>query len=195
MICSEKDLEVYKKIKEYILDGKVKPYDELLQNELKTHTDKNNENFSNYLNALCSDYCVGKSYLLSRYVIQFLDKEKYHLMNGTYDAFDDKCDAYWIENDDYVYDVVFTGKWPKKLYYDTFLPNKVNKIDLKNDKPLKRIEQGNIHTNNIEDNGFRYVDWYSYMKNNTIGFHSHYEALHCLEYPNNDESIKLCKRK
>ncbi len=193
MLCSKEELEIYKRFYDDINNGTVKPYELELQNDLRNHTDKNNINVINYLSALCSSYGIGKCYLFSRYLMLFLDPNEYSLKEGYLDSFKDrKFNHCWIEGEEYVYDVTFIGKWPKEEYYKVFSPIVEESIDLRKDDEFQRMMKNNICS--VDEYGtFCYVDWYNYMKNNTISFHSTREPLMIKEYPS--EEMKLSWKK
>ncbi len=181
MLCSKEELLVYKSFYESIQNGNVKPYDKELIDKLKTHKNKYDPNMDNYFDALCSSYSIGKSYLFSNYLMIFLDNKKYKLCEGYLSSFIDKKFKHtWIESDKEVLDVTFLGKWNKNEYYNIFKPV----IEKENDyKDLKNLKENTIEVYKKSNGNFKYIDWYNYMKNNTISTQSMREDLKIKTFP------------
>ena len=83
-----------------------------------------------------------------------------------------------------MYDTTFIGKWPKEEYYEVFKPVIIKDVDLKYDEEFQRMMKNNIASIDDTFNNFYYVDWYNYMKNNTINFHPIRENLKLVKFPN-----------
>ena len=197
MLCSKQDLEIYKRFKDNILCGEVKPYDEDLINYLNNFTDKNNENFNNYLEGLMSEYNVGKDSLFTKYLMLFLNQKEYKIHKGILSAFSDRRFNHdWIEGKNDVYDTTFIGKWSKEEFYNTFKPITEKIVDLENDSEFRMVKNNNIEVINTNNIDFSYIDWYRYMKNNTVSFHPEREALQIVSYKSEEKGpvLKWMKR-
>lgn len=161
----EHDLNIFKKVNKYIENGLVNTYDSKLISFLSTHTDSSNENIkTNYLDALNSTYSIGICYQFARYVALGLDIS-FNLYEGNLsNLHNGNFPQAWIETEDSVYDVTFTGKWPKKLYYQLFNPIIEKDIDLKTDEKYNHYKKHTIKTNeNKIFYSLNYIDWYDYI--------------------------------
>ena len=97
---------------------------------------------------------------------EFLSDD-YKIVDGYLNCFDSELYHSWIESDDKVYDTLFVGVWPKDLFYKVTSPSVIRVIDPKKDEEYKRIKNKTIEV--LEDKKeFGYIDWYNYMKDNSI---------------------------
>ena len=176
MLCSKNDLEIYKKYIEGIKNNIILPYDEELVIELNTHNNGKHDYFKSYLDFLCSINNKGNDIVLSRYLIMFLDKKEYKLFDGVLGNFEKEFKHSWIEGKEFVYDTTFIGKWPKEFYYEVFNPINKKEIDLSKDKEYLNFVNNNVIVNNTGKE-MTYIDWYSYMKNNTLNTRALNEPL------------------
>ena len=181
MLCNEKDILVYKKIYDAFNSGLVLEYDDNLKMNLCTHKNKNLKDMNSYMSDLCSNKSIGRDTIYSRYLMLFLDSEEYKIYDGHLDCFTGNFKHSWIENEMYVYDTSFIGKWPKELYYEIFFPVKEKEIDLSRDKEYQFLKKDNISVDK-EIIEMQYHDWYSYMKNNTISTRALSEPLMLKKY-------------
>ena len=181
MLCNEKDILVYKKIYDAFNSGEVKEYDNSLKISLCTHKNKNMDFVNSYMSALCSNHSIGKDTLFNRYLMLFLDDKKHKLYDGHLEYFTKQFKHSWIENEEFVYDTSFIGKWPKELYYEIFIPVKEKEIDLESDKEFQILKEDNISVDS-EIVQMMYLDWYSYMNNNTLNTRALNEPLMLKKY-------------
>lgn len=163
-MTNNKDLKIYQKINEYIVEGLVIPYDDDILYFLDTHTDINNKYIKSYLSGLKSTYSISKCYRFARYLALGINK-KFHLYEGKLSKLSDSDFTHaWIETDNYVYDVSFIGKWPKKLYYQLFQPQVEKEIDLNNDEKYLEYKKNCQEIQNSNNHVLQYIDWYNYMR-------------------------------
>lgn len=159
-----KDIKIFERINELIAECKIMPYDDYLLEFLANHTDVQNSSMikTNYLDALCSTYSVGKNPKFSRYLALGM-KEPFKLCTGTFNSVSVANKQTWIETEEFVYDVSFIGKYPKALYYELFEPINVETIDLNDDYDFKNIK--NIETKEKKGTYYlKYFNWHLYMK-------------------------------
>ena len=175
MLCDKEELKIYKKYVESIKNNMILPYDKELLFKLNTHKNKNIK-MNSYLSSLCSENSIGKNIIYTRYLMLFLNKKEYKLYDGYLSNFKKKFNHSWIENDKYVYDVTFIGKWPKNLFYEVFNPVINEEINLEKDIEYNLAVKNNIEVSNTL-NEMEYIDWYSYMKNNTLNTRAISEPL------------------
>ncbi len=165
MLCSLNDLKVYKEYYDNVLNGNIVSYDENVIKNLATHKNKEDERMKSFLSNILS-HSGNTSYLGVRYLIQFLSDD-YKIVDGYLNCFDSELYHSWIESDDKVYDTLFVGVWPKDLFYKVTSPSVIRVIDPKKDEEYKRIKNKTIEV--LEDKKeFGYIDWYNYMKDNSI---------------------------
>ncbi len=163
-------LAVYYQVQELFRDGKVVPYDDYLIEFLATHTNKGKD-FDNYLDSLNSTNSISKCYDYARYLALGM-KDDFKLIEGNLSALSGGYFAHcWIETEEYVYDVAFSGKWPKKLYYEVFKPIEQNIIDLSMDKKYNSYLKNNIIAEKKAELLYlKYIGWYGYTQNMLSGW-------------------------
>ena len=182
MLCSLNDLKKYKEYYENISNGNIAPFDESLVEALKTHKNKEDKSMKSYLSNLLSYHNGSTTYLKSRYLMQFLPSE-YKLCDGRLSGFDGNFYHSWIESEDKVYDTYFVGVWPKELYYEVTKPIVSRVVDLEKDDEYLRMKEKTVEIEE-ERTEFGYVDWYSYMKDNTINTRGFLEPLRLRKFKN-----------
>lgn len=167
----EANLEIYKKINEYVYNGKVEPYDEALLKFLSAHMDYeyylhclHYDTVITFLDGLNSTNSIGKCYRYTRYLALGM-QEPFKLYEGKLERlYRGEFTHCWIETVDSVYDVSFAGKWPKKIYYSLFNPKIERNIDLENDKKLKEYRKNLIEFDvNRKAPILKRINWYEYM--------------------------------
>lgn len=164
MKYASNDIEIFEKINGLIVEGMIVPYDDYLLEFLANHTNCRDRRMikSNYLDTLCSTYSVGENPLFTRYLALGMRGE-FKLCTGTFNAVDTSNKQYWIETEEFVYDVSFIGKYPKALYYELFKPVNIEVIDLEKDYDFKNIK--NTQAKEKKDTYYlKYFDWHLYMK-------------------------------
>lgn len=164
MKYTSNDIEIFEKINGLIVEGMIVPYDDYLLEFLANHTNSRDHRMikSNYLDTLCSTYSVGENPLFTRYLALGMRGE-FKLCTGTFNAVDTPNKQYWIETDEFVYDVSFIGKYPKALYYELFKPVNIEVIDLEEDYHFKNIK--NTQAKEKKDTYYlKYFDWHLFMK-------------------------------
>ena len=181
MLCSLNDLETYKKYYENVLNGNIKPFEDKLINELSIHKNGQDGTDYSYLRKLMS-FKDSPSYIKCRYLIQFMS-EDYKVCDGYLDCFDKEVFHTWIENKDKVYDAKFVGIWPKELYYEVMKPRIVKELDLNKDKEFLSLKEKTIEIEK-QNEEFGYIDWYGYMKNNTINTRGFIEPMRIKKFKN-----------
>lgn len=165
MLCSLNDLKVYKGYYDNILNGNIISYEESVINDLATHKNKEDKDMKSFLSTILYN-SSSSTYLCTRYLMQFLSGE-YKIVDGYLNSFDTPLYHSWIESEDKVYDTLFVGVWPKKLFYEITKPTINKVVDSEKDEEYKRITSKTIETKE-DKNEFGYFDWYSYMKDNKI---------------------------
>ncbi len=137
------DMDIYKKINEYVNGAIVLPFDADILSYLNTHRDAaNREIEANYLDSLNSSYSIGKCFRFSRYLALSMEGQSFKLCEGSLNAFNNGDFPHsWIEKGDYVYDVTFMGVWPKDVYYKLFMPSIEKVIDLNTDEAYQEYKQ------------------------------------------------------
>lgn len=164
-INNYEDMNIYRKINEYVGCAVVVPFDKDILNYLNSHVySRNKEIETNYLASLNSSYSIDKCPRFSRYLALAMEGRTFKLCEGRLGAFDNEKDSYtWIEDDNYVYDVTFMGVWPKNIYYKLFLPSIDKIINLDADPDYQEYKKNTVETNNKNRKPFlKYHDWYSY---------------------------------
>lgn len=162
---NKEDLIIYQKINECISEGLVTPFEDDLLDFLANHTDKDNNNIKSYLSGLKSIYSISKCFRFSRYLALGMN-QPFHLYEGRLNKLNNGDFPHaLIETEDYVYDVSFIGKWPKKLYYQLFQPVIEKEIDLEHDEKYLEYKSNTIETQ-IQDEIplLQYIDWYNYKR-------------------------------
>ena len=182
MLCSLNDLKVYKEYYENILNGNIVSFEDELIMKLKCHKNKDDKTMKSFLNTILSYGNQGTSYLKCRYLMQFMNSN-YKLCDGYLNSFDSTLFHSWIESEDKVYDTLFVGIWPKELFYEVMNPKITKVVDTTNDKEYLRIKEKTIETK-VDDSYFGYVDWYNYMKNNTINTRGFSHPLRLKKFEN-----------
>lgn len=165
---SEEDLAIFQKINIYIEEGIVTSFEDDLLHFLASYTDLENKK-PNYLNALNSNYSIGKCYRFARYLALGMS-QPFHLYEGKLGSlYQGKFTHAWIETKDSVYDTSFIGKWPKKLYYQLFQPIVEKDINLESDESYIKYKNNNTEASS-KDNFplLMYVNWYAYMTDASI---------------------------
>ena len=134
------NLPIYRQAMDFYKVEVVVPYEEYLIEFLSTHTDKSDIYEDNYLDALNSVHSIGRCHRFARYLALGL-KGPFKLIEGNLSALNKvRFDHCWIETEDSVYDVSFSGKWPKETYYKLFKPTSQKVIDLDKDPTFARIK-------------------------------------------------------
>ena len=191
MELARKSLPIFEKVNEYTDEGIVVPYDDYLIKYLSTHTNKDYK-YDNYLDLLCSTRSMGNCYTYARYLALGM-KGDYQLCEGNLSSlYDGYFPHAWVENDKYVYDVAFIGKWPKEVYYKLFNPIDVKIIDLENDKKFTKYKNNSIEAINKAECPFlKYIKWYGYMSNVLSGWPMDSPAFSV--FPQDEEKMKAYK--
>ncbi len=165
MLCSLNDLKIYKGYYDNVLNGNIISYEDSVINNLATHKNKEDKGMKSFLSTILS-HNSSSTYLCTRYLMQFLNPE-YKIVDGYLKSFDAPLYHSWIESEDKVYDTLFVGVWPKELFYEVTKPEIIRVVDSKKDEEYKRIISKTIETKE-DKSEFGYVDWYNYMKDNSI---------------------------
>ncbi len=162
---SNENLQIYRKVNNCIESGYVIPFEDKLVLFLASHTDSKNKEIKNYLDALNSEYSIGKGFMFARYLALGIN-EPFHLYEGKLkNLYNGEFTHAWIETKDYVYDVTFAGKWPKKLYYQLFQPVVEDDVNLESDEDYIKYKNRTVETtptNNYP--ALQYINWYTYMR-------------------------------
>ena len=168
--CAKASLPIYLKINILFNEGEIAPYDDYLIEFLATHKNKDIY-LDNYLDSLNSTASIGNCYDYARYLALGM-KGKFDVIEGNLSALHGGYFAHcWIETDKYVYDVAFSGKWPKKQYYDLFKPIDKKKIDLSTDEKYNNYLKNNIKAKTKSKDPFlRHIGWYGYTRNRLEGW-------------------------
>ena len=182
-MLNEYNNKTYKEIDDLYKKELIVPYEMNILDGLSNNTNKNNKNMINYLDSLCSYNSIGYSSLYSKYLLLFLDKDNYNIYRGNLKGLDNKNIHYWIQNDEFVYDTTFIGKWPNDLFQNVLFPDNITKLDLERDKEYNLILNSNTFSKSNKCDELGYFDWYNYNKNNVLGIHSYYETLKIKKYP------------
>lgn len=182
MLCSLEDLKIYKEYYENVLNGNIFSYEDELIDNLRSHKNKDDIYMKSYLLTLLSYSNSSTSYLKCRYLLQFMDDD-YRVCDGVLTSFNDNYHHSWIENDSKVYDPLFVGVWPKDLFYSIMKPQVFNVVDPKTDEEYKRLKERTIEIE-PDKRDFGYIDWYHYMKNNTINTRALVEPLRLKRFKN-----------
>ncbi len=167
------DMDIYKKINEYVNGAIVLPFDADILSYLNTHRDAaNREIEANYLDSLNSSYSIGKCFRFSRYLALSMEGQSFKLCEGSLNAFNNGDFPHsWIEKGDYVYDVTFMGVWPKDVYYKLFMPSIEKVIDLNTDEAYQEYKKNTVESEKKKAKPFlKYRDWYSYYYSLMVPF-------------------------
>ena len=168
--------------------GVVEPYDDYIIEYLGAHTTDEDMD-TNYLDMLNSKRSFGECYRYARYLALAIKGEfNLHIGNlsGVYGG---RFPHAWIETKDYVYDVGFIGKWPKKTYYDLFKPIDIESIDLMDDqKFFYHLKHNREAINKPKMPFLKYVGWYDYTDAILNG--NQVEMPEFFYFPQDEEKIK-----
>ncbi len=172
-VHSKEDMNIYRKIEEYVEGGVVVPFDKDILDYLNSHVDAGNEDLkTNYLDALNSSYSIGKCHQFSRYLALAMAGRNFKLCEGRLSAFDKGDFPHaWIEDETWVYDVTFMGVWPKDVYYKLFFPCVDKVVDLENDAALKEYKNNTVDAKVQNKKPYlKYRNWYSYYYSLRVPF-------------------------
>ncbi len=168
---AKKNLEIYSKVNHYINVGVVLPFEKEMIDYLATHTDEGTLRDTNYLDSLNSIYSIGNCFRYSRYVALAMN-QPFKLCSGFLSTLHDGDFQHsWIETEYSVYDVTFTGKWPKGLYYELFKPSKVKVANLMTDQLYRVIKCRAVPATHIsESQTLKEIAWFGYTDLNLAGY-------------------------
>lgn len=172
-IHSKEDMQIYRKISEYVEGGVVLPFDNDIIAYLNSHVDSGNEELkTNYLDGLNSSYSIGKCHRFARYLALAMSGRKFKLCEGRLGSFDKGDFPHaWIEDENFVYDVTFMGVWPKDVYYKLFSPSIDNVVDLETDEKIQEYKKNTIDAYQKNKKPYlKYRDWYGYFYSRMVPF-------------------------
>ena len=172
-VHSKEDMNIYRKIDEYVEGGVVVPFDKEILDYLNSYVDSENKDLkTNYLNGLNSSYSIGKCHKFSRYLALAMNGRNFKLCEGRLNAFDKGDFPHaWIEDETCVYDVTFMGVWPKDVYYKLLFPCVDKVVDLKTDNDYQEYKNNTVEASQKNKKPYlKYRNWYSYYYSRTVPF-------------------------